>query len=144
MTDVSVSVVIDRPAEEVFAYLADMENNPKWQKGQQDCEWTSEPPLGLGSTYNQKAKFLGKEISSTFEVVEFEPGRKIRIKSTSGTMPIDVTREVGPLNGDRCEVSAHVRGNPPMVFRLLGPVLDRMVRKSVDGDYQRLKTLLES
>ena len=31
---------------------------------------------------------------SSFEVVEFEPDRLIRIRTTGGTMPIDVTRRV--------------------------------------------------
>ncbi len=40
------------------------------------CVWTSEPPIGVGSTYDQQARFMGREIVSSFEVVEFVPGRK--------------------------------------------------------------------
>ena len=90
-----------------------MANNPRWQNGQQSCEWTSEPPLRLGSTYDQSARFLGRDIVSSFEVVEFDPGRRIRIVTTSGTMPIDVTREVEPIGDDRCRVGATVKGDPP-------------------------------
>lgn len=144
MTHITASVEIERPASEVFGYLADMENNPRWQKGQEHCQWTSEPPLRLGSTYDQEAKFLGKTITSSFEVVEFVPGSTIRIATTSGTMPIDVTREVRPLTDTSCEVSAVVRGDAPFPMRLLGPLLDRIVRSSVTGDYARLKTLLEA
>lgn len=144
MTEVRMSTRINRSAAEVFAYLADMANNPKWQRGQERCTWTSEPPLRLGSTYDQEARFLGKKIVSSFEVVEFEPERLIRIRSTSGTMPIDVTRSVSPLGPDSCTVRAIVRGDPPGFLRLLGPLLDRMVERSVGGDYRRLKDLLEA
>lgn len=144
MMEVTASIDIDRPASEVFEYLADMANNPEWQQGQQRCTWTSEPPLRKGSTYDQEAKFLGKKIVSSFEVVEFDPGHRIRIRTTGGTMPIDVTREVAALSEDRSTVSAIVRGDPPMVFRLAGPLLTMMVRSSVRKDYQRLKALLES
>ncbi|MEL6981488.1 MAG: SRPBCC family protein [Actinomycetota bacterium] len=143
MTDISATIEIDRPAGEVFDYLADMANNPQWQQGQQECRWTSEPPLGLGSTYDQEARFLGRSIVSSFEVVEFEPGRRIRIVSTAGTMPIDVTRTVEPIGPDRCRVSARVAGDPPLLLRLLGPLLDRLVERSVTGDYRRLKERLE-
>jgi uncharacterized protein YndB with AHSA1/START domain len=68
-------VQIDRPAEEVFAYISNFENNPKWQSGQIEARITSEGPLRVGSTYDQVAKFLGRRIVSTFEVVEYEPGR---------------------------------------------------------------------
>lgn len=143
MTDITVTVDIERPAAEVFAYLADMENNPRWQRGQQACTWTSEPPLRLGSTYDQRARFLGRDIVSSFEVVEFDPDRRIRITSTSGTMPIDVTRSVEPISDRSCRVGAVVKGTAPAPLRLLGPLLDRLVRRSVDGDYARLKQLLE-
>lgn len=143
MTHITASIEIDRPTDEVFAYLADMSNNPSWQKGQQECVWTSEPPTRLGSTYDQSARFLGKEIRSSFEVVEYEPGSLIRITSTSGTMPIDVTREVKSLPDGGSVVSATVVGEPPGLMRLLGPLLDRMVQASVRKDYERLKAILE-
>lgn len=144
MTDITTSAEIQRPAAIVFDFVADMANNPQWQQGQQRCEWTSAPPHGLGSTYDQEARFLGKTITSSFEVTEFEAGRLIRIVSTAGTMPIDVTRTVEQLDDERCRVSARVQGDPPAVFKLFGPLLDRMVARNVAKDYERLKALLES
>lgn len=142
--EVTSSIDIARDADDVFAYLADMSNNPQWQGGQQRCEWTSPPPHGLGSTYDQEARFLGKTIVSAFEVVEYEPGRVIRIKTTGGTMPIDVTRTVRPTGDRSTRVEAIVRGDPPRWMAMLGPVMRRMVQRSVRQDYEQLKTLLEA
>ncbi|MDH3498643.1 MAG: SRPBCC family protein [Acidimicrobiia bacterium] len=144
MIQVTASVDIDRPASDVFDYLADMSNNPKWQRGMQQCSWTSEPPLRLGSTYDQQATFLGKQIISSFEVVEFEAGRRIRIKTTGGTMPIDVTREVRTRPDGTASVTATVRGESPGLLRLAGPLMRVLVAASVRGDYRRLKAVLES
>ncbi len=138
------SIEIDRPAAEVFEYIADMSNNTAWQNGQVSCTWTSDPPIGLGSTYDQEARFLGKSIRSSFEVTEFEPGARIRIVTTAGNMPIDVTRTVEPIDDNRCRVGAVVRGDAPGPMKLLGPLLPRMVSASVKKDYQRLKQLLET
>jgi uncharacterized membrane protein len=142
--EVTASLVIGRPAGEVFEFLADMANNPRWQRGMRSCTWTSEPPVTVGSTYDQVASFLGRRIVSSFEVVELSPGERIRIRTTGGTMPIDVTRTVLPTGGGSCSVSAIVRGDPSGVFRVAEPVLRRMVERSVRGDYRRLKALLES
>jgi len=38
---------------------ADMSKNPTWQKDQVSCVWTSDPLIGLGSTYDEEARFLG-------------------------------------------------------------------------------------
>ena len=143
MVEVRVIVDIDRPPGEVFDFLADMSNNPRWQKGMRVCHWTSEPPLGLGSTFDQEASFLGRKIVSSFEVTEFEPGHRIRIK-TSGTMPIDVTRTVTPTDADGSRVEAIVTGEPSGVIRLGAATIQSLVARSVRNDYRRLKELLES
>lgn len=66
-------VDIDRPTHEVFVFLAEVENNPKWLSGMRSCTWMSEPPVRVGSTYDQVADLLGKEIVSSFVVTEHEP-----------------------------------------------------------------------
>jgi hypothetical protein len=141
--ELNSSVVVVRGAPEVFEYLADMSNNPDWQKGMKSCRWTSDGEIGVGSTYDQVATMMGREIRSSFEVTEFEPGRLIRIVTTESSFPIDVTRSVDPV-GDESKVSAIVRGDSSGFFKLAEPVMKRMVKRSVDGDYARLKSLLES
>jgi hypothetical protein len=144
MIEVTSSIKIDRDAPSVFAYIADMSNNPAWQHGQQSCVWTSEPPHGLGSTYDQVAKFVGTTITSSFEVTEFDDGHLIRITTSGGTMPIDVTRTVTPIGADRCEIGAVVRGEPSGILAMLGPLMRRMVESSVRKDYRQLKDNLET
>lgn len=143
MIEVTSEVAIDRPADEVFAFLADAENNPAWQQGMERCRWTTSPPIREGSTYEQEARMLGKPITSTFEVVEFEPGRRITIRTIESTFPIEVTRSVEPAGESTCIARAHVTGDPSGVFKLAAPLMRRMVERSVRGDYRRLKEHLE-
>ena len=141
----SATRTIDRPADEVFDLLADASNNPRWQNGMRSCSWTSEPPIGVGSTYRQHARFLGRDVRSTFVVVEYEPGRRIVIKSVESTFPIQVDRSVAAIGADSCRVTALVSGGPSgRGARLLGPLLGRMAQRSIDGDYDRLVSILES
>ena len=144
MTEVSTSIRIDKPADQVFEFVADMSQNPRWQKGQVSSEWTSTPPVGVGSRYDQVAKFAGKGIESSFLVTEFEPGQLIRIVSTSGPMPIDVTRTVTSLGEASCEVTELVQGEPPGALRHLSGPVDKMVKRNITADYERLKALLEA
>lgn len=134
------TVEIERPAAEVFDFIADFENNPKWQGGMRACRWTSEGPIGVGSTYVQEASFLGRRIETSFRVTEYEPGRSISIESTKSTFPIQVTRSVEPIDASRCRVAAHVRGQPKGVVKLLSGLAKSMIAK----DYQALKRLLEA
>jgi uncharacterized membrane protein len=134
------SVEIDRPADEVFAYVADFANNPRWQGGMQSCRWTSDETAAVGATYVQEAKFLGRRIETHFRVTEYEPGRRVSIESTVSTFPIQVTRTVEPLSATRCRVTAHVRGQPTGVLALMSG----LVKRSIRADYHRLQAELES
>lgn len=142
MIEVTTEVTIDRPADEVFAFLADAANNPTWQQGMQRCTWTTPPPIREGSVYEQEATMMGKAITSTFEVIDFEPGRRITIRTIESTFPIEVTRAVQPTGEGTCVARARVTGDPSGVFRLAAPLMRQMVRRSVRGDYQRLRDLL--
>jgi uncharacterized membrane protein len=143
MIEITATADVHRPAEELFAFVADMENNPRWQQGQVSCEWTTPPPIGVGSRYDQHARFLGRDIVSTFEVTELEPDRRIRIRTVDGPMPMDITREVEPTGDGRSRVTATIRGGPTGPLRLLDPLTRRMVQRSVRGDYERLGRLLD-
>ena len=143
MIQVTVNIQIDRPPAEVFAYIANFENNPKWQSGMVSARFTSTGPLSSGSTYEQEARFLGRPVFSSFEVIAYEPGQCIKITTVSGSFPITVTRSVQP-NGSGSDVTAVIEGDASGFFRLAEPLLEAFVRRSVEGDYRRLKTLLEA
>lgn len=144
MIEVTSEVAIDRPADEVFTFLADAENNPTWQQGMQRCKWTTTPPIREGSIYEQEARMLGKTITSTFEVTDLQPGRRITVRTIESTFPIEVTRSVEPTSETTCRAGAHVTGDPSGMFKLAAPLLRKMVERSVRGDYRRLKEHLEA
>lgn len=140
----AASQIIHRPAHDVFAFVADAANNPRWQRGMRSCRWTSPPPIGLGSTYRQEASFLGRRIVTDFAVVDHTPGRSITIESTSGPFPIRVRRSVTPIDDRTSRVDADITGDPGRFFRLAAPLVQPMAQHSVTADYHRLKALLDS
>lgn len=143
MIEVEVTIEVDRPPDEVFAFWSDWTNNPRWQSGMEGCTGTSEPPLRVGSTYDQEARFLGRPIRSSFEVVEYEPDRRIRIRTTASTLPLDITREVQPQPDGGTRLHATIRGAPPGWMSLFDPLTRRMVERNVRADYERLRRLLD-
>ncbi|MCA9490993.1 MAG: SRPBCC family protein [Myxococcales bacterium] len=137
----TTSVEVDRAADVVFAFVADHANNPRWQGGMESCVWQGDGPIAVGARYDQRASFLGRPILTTFEVTALDPGRSITITSVVSTFPIRVTRTVEALAPDRCRVTAEVWGDPPWFLRV--PGMGHMIRRSIEGDYARLKALLE-
>jgi hypothetical protein len=144
MGDVRVvnEVIIDRLPSDVFEFVADVGNNPQWQRGMREAHFTSGPPLRVGSTYAQIATFLGRRIESRFEIVQYEPGRLVKGSTTISPFPIMFTRIVEPHEGG-AKVTAIVEGRPDGIFALASPLVRRLVGASVRRDYENLKLLLE-
>ena len=142
MFQVRVQVTIRRPVDEVFEYLANFENNPKWQGGMKEATFTSEGPLRVGSTYDQVASFLGRRVESSFEVIAYEAGRMVKATTTSGSFPITFTRKVSALESGT-EVSAIIEGDASGFFQIAAPILKMLVQRSINADYKNLKKVLE-
>ncbi len=72
------SVVIDRPIEEVFAFLADGENDTKFSPRVIEIAKTTDGPAGKGTIYKSTVKDAGFKTKREFELTEFEAPTKIR------------------------------------------------------------------
>jgi uncharacterized protein YndB with AHSA1/START domain len=72
------SVVIDRPIEEVFAFLADGDNDPKFSPRVQQIAKTTDGPPGVGTRYASTVKDAGMTTQREFEYTAFEEPSRIR------------------------------------------------------------------
>jgi carbon monoxide dehydrogenase subunit G len=72
------TVLIDRPIEQVFAFLADGENDTKFSPRVQRIEKTTEGPPGVGTVYASTVKDAGMTTQREFKLTEFEQPTKIR------------------------------------------------------------------
>ncbi len=143
MSKTVIDIDIAKPADEVFAYINNFENNPTWQNGMVSCEYTSSQREGVGTTYKQVAQFMGRTIETNFEVIEFVPNRLVRFVSRESTFPLRIMRSVEPTD-DGAHVHAIIEGESNGLLKLLGPLLDRLVNRAIYRDYAKLKQMLES
>lgn len=72
------TVEIDRPVAEVFAFLADGENDPKFSPRVQQIAKTTEGPTAVGTVYASTVKDAGLTTKRQFKITEFEPDSRIR------------------------------------------------------------------
>ena len=143
METTSTSAVIERSPREVFDFVTEFPNDPKWQKGKDSCTWTSEGGLRVGATYEQRASFLGKAIVNNFTVLELDPGRRVVYESRDGSFPLTVTRTVEDLGNGTCRFTEAVAGEASGFFKIASPLLQPLVRRTIAKDFRVLKALLE-
>src|SRR5947209_14988903 len=82
----SGSAVIARPIEEVFAFLADGNNDPRFSPRVQDIRKTTDGPIGAGTVFESNVKDAGMTTSRKFELTTFEAPTKIRWAERSKNM----------------------------------------------------------
>ncbi len=143
---VSESMVIERPPEEVFGYIADPANLPEWSGPAievRDIQHASPGTLGEGDTFTPVLQFLGRRIVEHVEVTVFEPNRRILHRATGGPMPLVISYifEEVPNGGTLLTIGAHAQ--PEGFFKLVGPVSLAAVRRQIKKYLQNLKELLE-
>jgi uncharacterized protein YndB with AHSA1/START domain len=76
-------VTIARPVAEVFAFVADGLNAPRWRPGVLDISLAS--GAGLGAVYKQGVKGPGgRRIDADYRVTAFEPNRRLSFEAIAG------------------------------------------------------------
>ena len=86
MPQASYSVTINRPVGDVFAFVADGEQCPRWRPGVLDITRAGGASTGgIGTRYLQGVKGpMGRRISADYEVTVYEPDRRIEFKTVAG------------------------------------------------------------
>ena len=141
MAKIEFSIDVRRPVEEVFAYLTDPTNLPEWQSGA--LEASVQGPLQTGQTITETRKFLGRRIESKLAVEQYEPPRKFAARVTSGPVPFRFEQTTEP-EGSGTRVSVLVEGEPGGFFKLAEPLVERALRREIEGNSATLKDILEA
>jgi uncharacterized protein YndB with AHSA1/START domain len=143
MAKLEESVVINRPIEEVFAFVADPEKMPEWMSDLLEAKQTSEGPLDVGATVTAVAHPLGRRIPSTQEIIEYNPNDKFAYKSTSGPVASKDEFIFEPVAGGT-KVTRLTEVELGGFFRLAEPLAVRMLRRQFETNFAQLKDLLEA
>jgi uncharacterized membrane protein len=138
MPEFENTIRIERPVDEVFAFLSDFENIPKWNYYVLEVRQLSENPIGVGTTYHQ----IRKTDEQDFRIIEFEPNHTVAVKTLPQSSPDLEMRftlyEEGGTTRIRDEWKLDT-GRPAILERLVR----RRVKSAVAENLAKLKELLE-
>jgi len=140
--NLSATTIIQRPAAEVFDYVMDVAHDAQWRTGVVEASFTTDEPIGVGTTGFDRVEANGRTMVATWTIFEYRPGVLARWTLESG--PIQGTggyicEPTG--DGTRFTIEAHV--SPTGWYRLLGPIFGIIGRRQNLADVGKLKTILE-
>jgi len=138
------SIVIDRPADEGWAFLSDFFNSPRLRPGFLGWRSTSPGPLGAGSTAQGRVVILGFETRLKARIIEWDPPRGMVMTMTG--RPINAYRDRMTLEvlKEGTKVSRSTELDPSPMFKpllaLYWPFFERQQR----AVFENAKRILEA
>jgi hypothetical protein len=110
--DVTTEIEIDAPVHAVAAFAGDPGNAPQWYENIESVEWKSPPPMRVGSRLAFVARFLGRRLAYTYEIVELVPDRRLVMRTEEGPFPMETTYEWESTPGGGTRMRLRNRGTP--------------------------------
>jgi hypothetical protein len=141
--DVQTETVIDRPLADVAAYAADPNNAPSWYVNIKSVEWKTDPLVRVGAKIAFVAQFLGRRLVYTYEVIEYEPRRKLVMRTADGPFPMETTYSWEELGPSTTRMHLRNRGTPQGFSRVMTVFMIPAMRRANRKDLACLKALLE-
>jgi len=142
----SGTAVIDRPIDEVFAFLADGTNDRKFSPRVQQIEQTTDGPIGVGTVFESTVKDAGMKSSRKFELTDFERPTKIRWTERSSnavTVP-EGGYDLEAVGDAQTRVTIHNTFEGHGVGKLLVGFATRAASKDAPDFADRIKSAIES
>ena len=144
MSTATLTVTIRRPVEDVFAVLTHLENAPKWSRAIEETV-TTPGPMGVGTRRRAVVPtFGGRTTVNEMELTEFEPNRRLAMRSISG-LPFEVRIAIDLISlNDGTRLDWLVAFEPGGVLRPLGPLLAAAYKRTFARDLEKLRSLMEA
>lgn len=140
-TDVRVELEIPRTRADVAAYMFDPSHDAAWTSGVVAVNPLTPGRLRVGARVERTVKFLGKRFSYLYEVVDAGDDAFVEM-SVAQPFPMQVRYQLDALGAEATRVAIHARGDARGFYRLMSPLLNRMVRRNIRRDLESLARCL--
>jgi Polyketide cyclase / dehydrase and lipid transport len=143
MAKIDGEILIDRPVDVVFDYVADQSNEPQYNPQMVRAEKITPGPVGQGTRFRSAVASRGRTVEMLIECTGYHRPRLFASTTTMAQADISYTLTFEPAAaGTRMRWSGQVR--PKGAFRLLGPVITWLGTRQEQRIWASLKKHLEA
>jgi len=143
MASIEGEILIDRPVDVVFDYVADQSNEPQYNPQMMRAEKITAGPVAKGTRFRSAVAFRGRTAEMLIECTGYERPRSFQSTTTMAQADISYTLSFEPADaGTRMRWSGQVR--PKGALRLVGPLITWLGIRQERRIWANLKTHLET
>ena len=136
-------ITINRPIQEVFAYLSDFQNGTKWQSGLVEVKGFSEGPMAVGYQFTGVRNFMGRRLEALVELTSFEQNKQFAYKSLSKSLPFNQTF-LFETTAEGTRLTSMFEMETSGLMGLAKPLIASSLKHDMAADFDNLKIQLEN
>ena len=143
MTHIEREVVINRPVEEVFDFLADGRNEPQYNAHMLRAQQVAEGPIGRGTQFRTEVTTNGRSMEMDYEITSYARPWRLAQRTIKGPLAVQSTVTFAPVptgTSMRWVWEMEPRG----AFKLLTPLVGRIMGRRLDTVLVNIKHVLEA
>lgn len=142
--DVVTEITIDRPVSEVATYAMDPSNAPDWYGNIESVEWETAPPATVGSRVAFVARFLGRRLAYTYELVDVVRHERLVMRTAQGPFPMETTYTWSQTADGGTHMTLRNRGEPAGFSRAVAPFMKPAMQRANRKDLANLRRILQA
>ena len=136
------TATVDAPPSEVYAFLSDIRNLPRWQSGVERADLTSDGAVAIGSTALVERRVLGQEVRADLRVVALEPERRIVLETDAGGLHVEASVGLAPAGDGQTQVTFGMAMEATSFFmRPAEPMVAAAAENDIADSLQRLTSV---
>ena len=142
MAHIEGEILIERSVEDVFDFVADERNEPRYNPRMLRAEKITPGPIALGTQFSAETTTMRRTAEMTIEWTAYERPKRLASSTHLSAMEIDGTLTFDAVPGGtrmRWSWELETRG----LFKLMAPIVARMGRRQEKTIWTNLKHLLE-
>jgi carbon monoxide dehydrogenase subunit G len=140
--NLDLNTLIDRPVKDVFAFVANPNNMPKWNTAVVNIQQSTPGAVGVGTKFKSTSEALGRRMEGEVQVTAYEPDSKSGFQMNAGPVQVNVTLTFKPV-GTGTKLNLNAQGNPGGIFKLAEGVMAGQIKSMMEANLARLKSTLE-
>jgi carbon monoxide dehydrogenase subunit G len=138
------SIVVERPVEDVWAVVADLDTHTKWRPALREFRQVSDGPLGVGTRIREVLAWRGRELVLDDVVTVFDPPRRLGIQGGWKAADFELELVLEP-SGEATSVTMDWPLYPKsLLLRLGAPLMGRAMRNATREELELLKDFVEA
>ncbi len=143
MVHIEGEIIIHRPIETVFDFVADARNEPRYNPRMLRAEKVSDGPIGPGTRFRSEVSSMGRTTEWAIQITAYDRPRRLESFVHSSAMDIQGTQTFDYVEGGTrmrwlWEMKLH------SVLKLMTPLVRRMGQRMEERNWRSLKQYLEA